>query len=81
MELWEEMARYVLRDGGAMQLPVQIENLNALLENECYKALKRIKEIVQDDTLDDPHCFWKIEEIVCELERIGSDGGGRHDFS
>ena len=42
--------------------------------------LCRIKEIIEDDTLDDPECFMKIEEIVCVLEEVGSSGGIRHDF-
>lgn len=48
--------------------------------DRCYWALCRIKEILEDETLDDPQCFQKIEEIVCVLENLGSDGGLRHDF-
>ena len=46
----------------------------------CYNALKEIKRIIEDDTLEDSECFMKIEEIVKVLELYGSDGGSRHDF-
>lgn len=51
-----------------------------IVEMHCYMALKQIKAILSDDTLDDKACFYKIEEIVCLLENMGSTGGGRHDF-
>lgn len=47
---------------------------------ESYKALEKIKAIMNDDSLEDKTCFMKIEEIVCLFERLGSDGGSRHDF-
>ena len=50
------------------------------LENRCFEVLGRIREILTDDTLDDPECFQRIEKIVCELESIGVDCGPRHDF-
>ena len=43
-------------------------------------TLQKIKAIVDDDSLDDPSCFMKIEEVLSALEAIGSDGGFRHDF-
>lgn len=55
-------------------------NAQKAVENECYKALQKIKAIISDDSLDDPECFIKIEEIVCALEAIGSSGSSRHDF-
>ena len=42
--------------------------------------LQKIKMILQDESLDDESCFLKIEEIVSAFEKIGSDGGARHDF-
>ena len=50
------------------------------LENRCFEVLERIRKIVADDELDDPECFQRIEQIVCELENIGVDCGSRHDF-
>lgn len=51
-----------------------------LVEMECYKVLKDIKDIIEDDGLEDAECFYRIEEIVKLFERLGSDGGSRHDF-
>lgn len=55
-------------------------DINSIILNKCYRALKQIKDIIHDDTLDDKECFLKIEKIVCTLEGIGSDGGPRHDL-
>ena len=52
----------------------------ALVEGECYKALQKIKAVIEDDSLEDSECFLKIEEIICILEETGSNGGFRHDF-
>ena len=55
-------------------------NIESLFEKECYKALKRIKTILEDDRLEDKECFEKIESIVCLFEEMGSGCGTRHDF-
>ena len=51
-----------------------------LLELKCYQAIEKIYQIVSDETLDDPECFGKIEQIVGVLDELGIGGGGRHDF-
>lgn len=51
-----------------------------LLEQRSYQALCRIQAVLADDSLDDPTCFRKIEELVYIFEEIGSGGGSRHDF-
>lgn len=51
-----------------------------IVQMECYKALQKIKEIIEDETLDDPECFIKIEEIISLLEEMGIPSGMRHDF-
>lgn len=55
-------------------------NAKEIVEMECYKALQKIKAIIEDDSLEDTECFMKIEKIVCLFEQIGSNGGSRHDF-
>ena len=70
MELWEEI---LIKAGKKC-------DCNKVIETESYKALKKIKEIVENDDLDDRACFDRIEQIVRVLEMLGSDGGGRHDF-
>lgn len=51
-----------------------------IIESHCYQALMKIKAIVEDESLDDPECFYKVEEIIRALENIGTNGGFRHDF-
>ena len=68
MELYEEILETI-------QL-----NAEKFVEMRCYQALQKIKTIIEDDSLNDRECFYKIEEIVCVLESIGSNGGFRHDF-
>lgn len=51
-----------------------------LIELASYRALQNIQAIVRDDSLDDVQCYHRIEKIICTLEDLGSDGGGRHDF-
>lgn len=50
-----------------------------LVEMRSYAALCKIKEIVDDERLDDQACFHRIEEILLALEFLGS-GSTRHDF-
>lgn len=48
-----------------------------VIEIESFKALQKIKTIIENDNLSDFEC---IERIVCIFEDIGSGGGNRHDF-
>ena len=34
------------------------------VEKRCFVLLERIRQILADDTLDDPECFQRIESIV-----------------
>lgn len=81
MELYKEILVKILQQ---QELQITFPNVNIdvneIMENECYQALQKIKEIIQDDTLEDVECFMKIEEIVCLFEALGSNGGSRHDF-
>ncbi len=80
MELYKEIMVKVLEKKTAMvEFPgLQIE-AEKIVEQECYRALLRIKNIIEDERLEDEDCFWKIEEIIRTLEAFGSDGGFRHD--
>ena len=51
-----------------------------IVRDQCYQAICKIREILSDDSLEDSECFWKIEEIVVVLEKMGLDAGTRHDF-
>ena len=50
------------------------------VEKRCFVLLEQIRQILADDTLDDPECFHRIESIVSLLESNGIDCGARHDF-
>ena len=79
MELYEEILLHSLKNAPELCIHTS-EQLSDAIEQTCYQTLKKIKAIIEDDSLDDPECFYKIEQIVCLLEKIGSDGGNRHDF-
>jgi hypothetical protein len=51
-----------------------------LMKDASCRALQEIWEVLGDDSLEDPECFWRIEKIVGIYEKLGSNGGGRHDF-
>ena len=81
MDLYQQILTHVLVH---QDIHVTFPNLHIdaeqIVESECYKALQKIKAIIEDDSLEDNDCFMKIEEIVCTFEEIGSGGGNRHDF-
>lgn len=81
MELYEEILINILKK---QDIQVNFKNmdlnLNEIVESECYRALNEIKSIIENVETDDVECFQKIEEIVCLFEKLGSGGGGRHDF-
>ena len=80
MELWQEIFCNLLKEEKiAISFP-QISDISDLLDSQCYCALKEIQQTIKDDTLSDKECFMKIEEIICVFEKIGSNGGNRHDF-
>lgn len=81
MELYKELLVNLPRDE---EVQVYFPNLKVdtekMLNLSCYQALRTIKMILEDESLNDSECFQKIEEIVCMFEALGSDCGGRHDF-
>ena len=79
MELWKE-----LLVGGIYNMDSGIDfngdtTMKEIIESSCYKVLKEIKEIIDDLSLSDEDCFYKIENIILVLEKnkIFCD---RHDF-
>ncbi|HIY81966.1 MAG TPA: hypothetical protein H9678_07715, partial [Firmicutes bacterium] len=82
MELYQEILRHILADE---KIQVSFPKLTdsdstKIVELECYRALRKIKAILEDGSLEDSECFYRIEEIVCVFEELGSDCGSRHDF-
>lgn len=81
MELYKEILAAVLeKENIEVSFPNLKINAKEIMELECYKALQKIKAVIEDDSLEDEECFIKIEEIVRLFEALGSDGGIRHDF-
>ena len=82
MELYQEILCHVLANQKIqVSFPELINtDVTEIVELECYKALAKIKAILEDDTSADSECFQQIEEIVCSFEALGSGGGSRHDF-
>ncbi|MCI5679418.1 MAG: hypothetical protein MR278_05495 [Bacteroidales bacterium] len=81
MKLFQDILKEILMEE---EVQVVFQNLkmspSELVEMRCYMALRKIKKILEDDTLDDKECFAKIEEIVHIFEVMGSDCGTRHEF-
>lgn len=85
MELYTRVLSTMLAEmirSGESEIVFPNLDLNAkeIAEMRCYKALKEIREILDDNSLEDDSCFWRIEAIVSTFEKMGSDGGSRHDF-
>lgn len=56
------------------------EVIRNMVETECCEALRKIHDILDDDTFDDEDCFYRIHRIVSVFEELGPGGGSRHDF-
>ena len=81
MELYKEILAHALRYGEIqISFPHQETDISKIVESTCYRALQKIKDVIEDDTLEDNECFTKIEEIIRTFEEMGSSGGNRHDF-
>ena len=76
----EILAHFLAQEKAQVIFPQLQLNAEKIVEMQCYQTLRKIKDIVRDDTLEDTECFERIERIICALEEIGSDGGTRHDF-
>ena len=80
MELIKELLREFIK---GEHFEINFSNktdLEKIMENKCYIALREIREIIRNDELEDSDCFEKIEEIVSLFESMGIDCGSRHDF-
>ncbi|MCL2367672.1 MAG: hypothetical protein FWC72_01625 [Oscillospiraceae bacterium] len=78
MELYEELLAQAIGKGVLRVAIPHLEKQTAeIVKQYAYYALKKIKAIIEDDSLSDFDC---VERIVQVFEEIGSDGGCRHDF-
>ena len=74
----KELARIALNR--PREAPLSEEETAGAKKTRAYQLLRGIQEALQDDTLQDPECFWRIEHLVCLFEENGLDAGVRHDF-
>lgn len=81
MKLYQNILSKILSEQPA-QITFSNLSLNTaeIVELECYRMLCQIKSILDNDSIDDPECFQKIEEIICLFEKIACPCGNRHDF-
>jgi hypothetical protein len=81
MDLYKDILINLLKES---TVEVRFKNFrfhsDEVVESECYKALRAIRAILNNDKLDDYECFRRIEMVVCLFEEIGSGGGSRHDW-
>ena len=81
MELYKELLTHILSQG---EIKIIFPDLNIdianIVELEAYKVLNEIKEIIEDNTLDDPECFAKIDTIIHSFHKRDIDIGIRLDF-
>jgi len=77
--LYKQLKKKITKDIAKMKSASSID-ATKILSSTCYNALVAIRAVLNDHTLNDAECFWKIEDIVTIYEAIGSDGGSRHDF-
>ena len=81
MGLLEELLKTAVRDGDiTVNVSFEAEDLIMIAEGKCYNILSQIRDIVRDNSIDDPECFMKIEKLVCLFEKEGIGAGCRHDF-
>lgn len=78
MKLWQTIISNIIYE--CIAKGTKEFDIEKLFDNECYILLERIKSILEDTESEDCDCFDKIERIVQEFEKSGSDCGARHDF-
>lgn len=82
MELYKEILAKVFEETEIhVTFPQLSITAEKIVENKCYMMLNKILDILRDDSLSDPECFWRIDEIICLFEKEAGTGcGARHDF-
>ena len=61
------------RDAGVLK------DIYAAVDSRAVRIVEEIQRTLDDDTLDDPECFWKIERVMDVLEENWI-GTSRHDW-
>ena len=66
----------------AMRYLKQTETIRKIAretEKRATETLEEIRRVLNDDSLEDPECFQRIEAIICAMEN-GGVHVNRHDF-
>ncbi len=56
-----------------------VQGLTEQVDTQAMALLTRIKAILEDSTLSDPECFWRIDAMVDAFHDAGI-GISRHDW-
>lgn len=74
------LAKMLIDQGAQVTISCKEKALEQLMQDRCCQALREIRDVLADDTLEDPECFRRIERIVEIYEELGLNTGLRHDF-
>jgi len=79
MDLATQILTNIIENHKKTKITISIskDEIKKLYFDICYKALSEIHSLIKDETLSDFICMEKIVQI---FERLGSDGGFRHDI-
>ncbi len=81
MDLYKELLTSVLsRSAVQVKFPDVTINPSEIVEGECYQILQEIKDILENEALEDSECFLRIESIMQIMESRGITIANRHDF-
>lgn len=81
MDLYKELLISVLsRSAVQVEFPYITINPSEIVEGECYQILQEIKDILENEALEDSECFLRIESIMQIMESRGITIANRHDF-
>jgi len=70
MELFKEILIKVLeKERVEVMFPDLVLDLSKVIEGESYRALQKIKGIIEDGRFDDKECFARIERTVQVFEK------------
>lgn len=58
------LAKMLIDQGAQVTISCKEEALEQLMQDRCCQALREIRDVLADDTLEDPECFRRIERIV-----------------
>ena len=80
MDLYQQILMHILEEKkDALSTPEIKAAMDRAVELKSYHTLVKIKQIIEDESLEDPECFQRIEAILTALENAGIFTS-RHDL-